>query len=69
MFAAPSRSGIGTGQADCAVTGREYNPHSYSLKVLSKTDNMAQGTAVKEDVSPELVVLTLKTIAEKQPET
>lgn len=30
---------------------------------------MAQGTAVKEDVSPELVVLTLKTVAEKQPET
>lgn len=49
--------------------GREYNPHTYSLKVPSKTDNMAQGTAIKEDVSPELVVLTLKTVAEKQPET
>lgn len=43
------------------------SPHL--LKVPSKTDNMAQGTAIKEAVSPELVVLTLKTVAEKQPET
>lgn len=64
VFGAPSRNGVG-----CAVMGREHNPHTYSLKVPPKTDNMAQRTAIKEDVSSELVVLTLKTVAEKQPET
>lgn len=64
-----SRSGVGRGQAGCAVMGREYNPYTYSLKVPPETDNKAQGTAIKEDVSPELVVLTLKTVAEEQPET
>lgn len=49
--------------------GREYDPYTYSLKVPPKTDNVAQGTASKEDVSPEFVVLTLKTVAEEQPET
>lgn len=49
--------------------GREYNPYTYSLKVPPKTDNVAQGTASKEDVSPEFIVLTLKTVAEEQPET
>lgn len=69
VLAAPSRSGVGIGQAGCAVMDREYNAHTYSLKVPPKTDNMAQGAAIKEDVSAELVVLTLKTVAEKQPET
>lgn len=65
---APSRSGAGTEQAGCGVVGREYNPHTYPLKVPPKTDNMARGTANEEDVSSALVVLMLTTVAEKQPE-
>lgn len=49
--------------------GREYNPHTYPLKVPPKPDNTAQGTAIEEVVSSALVVLTLTTVAEKQPET
>lgn len=48
---------------------REYNPHTYPLKVPPKPGNTARGTAIEEDVSSALVVLTLTTVAEKQPET
>lgn len=48
---------------------REYNPHTYPLKVPPKPGNTARGTAIEEDVSSALVLLTLTPVAEKQPET
>ena len=51
------------------MVGRDYNPHAHPPKVPPKPDNTARGRAVEEDVSSAVVMLTLTTVAEKQPET